>query len=68
MGQKRGKAPRIYVVQRYPGITQRVLSLEDATRIFERYQDERHIGRVYVPEDRVDEAQALMRQARSGST
>lgn len=62
MGQKRGKAPRIYVVQRYPGVSPKVLSLEDATRIFERYQDERHIARVYVPEDRVDEAQELMRR------
>jgi putative IMPACT (imprinted ancient) family translation regulator len=61
MGQKREKAPRIYVVQRQPGCLERVLSLEDATRIFERYQDERHIARVYVPEDRVDEAQAMMR-------
>ncbi len=63
MGQKRGRAPGIYVVQRYPGVAQRVLSLEDATRIFERYQDERHIARVYVPEDRVDEAQRLMLRA-----
>ena len=62
MGQKREKAPRIYVVQRQPGCLERVLSLEDATRIFERYQDERHIARVYVPEDRVDEAQAMMRK------
>lgn len=61
MGQKREKAPRIYVVQRQPGCAERVVSLEDATRIFERYQDERHIARVYVPEQRVDEAQALMR-------
>ncbi len=63
MGQKRGKAPRIYVVQRQPGCAERVLSLEDATRIFERYQDERHIARVYVPEDRVEEAQRLVRGA-----
>lgn len=61
MGQKRGKAPRIYVVQRQPGCVARVLSLEDATRVFERYQDERHIARIYVPEDEVDAAQALMR-------
>ena len=61
MGQKRGKAPRIYVVQRQPGCVERVLSLEDATRVFERYQDERHIARIYVPEDRVEAAQALMR-------
>lgn len=62
MGQKREKAPRIYVVQRQPGCAERVVSLEDATRIFERYQDERHIARVYVPEERVVEAQDLMRR------
>ncbi len=61
MGQKRGKAPRIYVVQRQPGCRERVLSLEDATRVFERYQDERHIARVYVPEDRVEQAQEAIR-------
>lgn len=61
MGRKRERAPRIYVVQRGPGLGERVMTLEDATRIFVRYQDARHITRVYVPEDRVDEAQRLVR-------
>lgn len=60
IGQKREGAPRIYVIQRFPGISPRVLPLEDATRIFERYHDERQISRIYVAEDRVDEAQALI--------
>ena len=32
----------------------------EATRVFERYQDERHIGRVYVPEDQVELAQRVV--------
>jgi HD superfamily phosphohydrolase len=63
MGQKREKAPRIYVIQRAPGLDERVMPLERATQVFTRYQDERHIARIYVPEDRVVEAQALIRRA-----
>lgn len=61
MGRKRERAPRIYVIQRAPGVQERATPLEDATRIFDRYQDERHIARVYVPESRVEEAQRLVR-------
>jgi hypothetical protein len=61
IGQKREGAPRIYVIDRSPGRDERAAPLEDATRVFERYQDERHIARVYVPEDRVDAAQAIIR-------
>jgi hypothetical protein len=60
MGRKRERAPVIYVVQRAPGVRERATPLQAATRIFDRYQDERHIARVYVPEDRVDEAQKLV--------
>ncbi len=63
MGQKREGAPPIYVVNRAPGQSNRTISLEDATRVFVRYQDERHIARVYVPEDRVEEAQRLIERA-----
>lgn len=61
MGQKRERAPGIWVVDRAPGRNVRARPLEDASRVFERYQDERHIARVYVPEDRVEAAQALIR-------
>ncbi len=61
MGQKREGAPSIYVIDRAPGVTARAKQLQDATRVFERYQDERHIARVYVAEDRVNEAQAIIR-------
>jgi hypothetical protein len=63
IGQKREGAPRIYVIDRAPGRDERATALEDATRVFERYQDERHIARVYVAEDRVDEAQRIVRGA-----
>lgn len=62
MGKKRERAPAIYVKQRLPGVGERTLTLQDATRIFERYQDARHIARLYVPEDRVDEAQERLRR------
>ncbi len=62
IGQKREGAPPIYVLDRAPGRRERATALEDATRVFERYQDERHIARIYVPEDRVDEAQAIIGQ------
>ncbi|MCB9746536.1 MAG: HD domain-containing protein [Alphaproteobacteria bacterium] len=47
-GQKRGGAPPIYVIDetRPPG--EQVTGIEEATGIFERYQDERCIARVYV--------------------
>ena len=61
MGQKREKAPPIYVVQRGLGVEDRVQPLDRATRVFERYQDERHIARVYVPEDRLEEAFRVVR-------
>ena len=61
MGQKRERAPGIWVVDRAPGRNVRARPLEDASRVFERYQDERHIARVYVPEDKVEAAQALIR-------
>ena len=51
------------MLDRAPGRPERATPLEDATRVFERYQDERHIARIYVPEERVEEAQALIRDA-----
>jgi HD superfamily phosphohydrolase len=64
MGRKREGAPRIAVVQRSPGTRVRVMPLENATRIFERYQDERHIARLYVGEDVLPRARALVESVR----
>jgi HD superfamily phosphohydrolase len=61
MGHKRTLAPPIRVIHREPGIREWVAPLHEATRVFDRYQDERHISRLYVPEDQVDLAQALLR-------
>jgi hypothetical protein len=61
MGQKREGAPPIYVIDRSPGRVERAMTLQTATRVFERYQDERHIARVYVAEGDVERAQGIAR-------
>ena len=58
-GQRKHGLPPIYVVDRHrsPG---HVEPVDEATGIFERYQDERCVGRVYVrPEDRAAAIEAL---------
>lgn len=52
-GQKRQRAPAIYVVQRGAiGAPTTASPLADATRVFQRYADARRIARLYVaPED-----------------
>jgi hypothetical protein len=58
-GQRKAGMPPIYVVDRHqnPGHVQPV---EEATGVFERYQNERCVGRLYVrPEDRVAALAAL---------
>ena len=60
MGKKRERAPRIYVVDRSPGQPRRVAPLEESTAIFARYQEARHITRLYVADDDVERAQALL--------
>ena len=47
-GQKREGAPSIFVIDDAIQGHREVSPLEDATAIFERYQDERRISRVYV--------------------
>jgi HD superfamily phosphohydrolase len=59
IGRKRERAPGIMVIQRAPGTRPRAMPLERATKIFERYQDERHIARVYVHEDALERARAI---------
>jgi HD superfamily phosphohydrolase len=60
MGKKRESAPRIWVVDRSPGARLRVAPLEDATAIFARYQEARHITRLYVSEGEVALAQRVL--------
>lgn len=60
MGKKRESAPRIWVIDRSPGSRETRTPLEDATAIFQRYQDARHITRLYVHEDLVARARELL--------
>ena len=60
MGKKRERAPRIYVVDRSPGQPRRIAPLEESTAIFARYQEARHITRLYVADDDVERARALL--------
>ncbi len=60
MGKKRERAPRIYVVDRSPGQRARVAPLEESTKIFGRYQEARHITRLYVSEADESRARALL--------
>jgi len=47
-GQKRETAPPIYVVDGSSTAAHPVVPLDQATAVFERYQDERRISRLYV--------------------
>lgn len=63
VGAKRRTAPEIYVLERIPGEpVERVRSLTEASQVFERYADDRVIGRLYVPPDQRDRAVALLRE------
>lgn len=63
MGKKRESAPRIWVIDRSPGSRGKITPLEDATAIFARYQEARHITRLYVNETDV----ALAREVLDGA-
>lgn len=58
-GPKAG-VPPIYVLDRPRGLPEQVLPLDQATSVFERYQDEHCIARLYVPRREVDRASALL--------
>ncbi|RME26041.1 MAG: HD domain-containing protein [Deltaproteobacteria bacterium] len=58
-GPKTG-APPIYVLDRPRGLPSRVIPLQEATRIFDRYQDEHTIARLYVPPERIEVARGLV--------
>ena len=60
MGKKRETAPRIWVVDRSPGARQTITPLESATAIFARYQEARHITRLYVSDGDLEKATALL--------
>ena len=60
-----GKDPKpgtatIHVIDRPRGLPERVIPLGRATTIFERYQDEHCISRLYVPRREVDRAGVLL--------
>lgn len=58
-GPKQGTPP-LYVLDRPRGLPERVIPLKEATRIFDRYQDEHFIQRLYVPREQWDEAGAVL--------
>lgn len=60
MGKKRERAPRIWVIDRSPGSRGQITPLEDATAIFARYQEARHIARLYVSEVDVERARVVL--------
>lgn len=60
MGKKRESAPRIWVVDRSPGARQTITALQSATDIFARYQEARHITRLYVSDADLERAKTLL--------
>ena len=54
------ETPPIYVLDRGHGRLDRAVLLHEATELFHRYQDERCIGRLYVPGEDVLEARAML--------
>ncbi len=61
-GQKRATAPPIFVIDDSPGVLRTVRPLQEATRIFQRYEDERQIARLYVDPDHVTTARGVLEQ------
>ena len=57
-GQKRSSAPPIFVTGGLSG--ESVTPLREATAIFDRYQDERRISRVYVAPENLQRAKAAL--------
>jgi HD superfamily phosphohydrolase len=53
----------ILVVQRSPGVPQKIRSLSESTKVFEHYREARHIARLYVAPEAVELAQRLFREA-----
>lgn len=59
VGRKRRSAPSIYVVHDERNAT----PLGEATGVFDRYAEDRCIGRLYVDPDDLDKAKALIRRS-----
>ncbi|MEM6925690.1 MAG: HD domain-containing protein [Myxococcota bacterium] len=60
-GAKRREAHPIYVLERTKGMpVERVRPLAQVSEVFERYADERVIGRIYVDPDHLDKARAVI--------
>lgn len=61
IGQKRERAPGIYVIDAMPASPRhRVSTLAEATDVFHRYADARRISRLYVAPEHVDRARDLL--------
>ncbi len=61
-GQRKPGMPPLYVVNRQ-GYDKRVVPMDEATGIFERYQDERCVGRLYVDKPNKAAARAVIDKA-----
>ncbi|MBW1878405.1 MAG: HD domain-containing protein [Deltaproteobacteria bacterium] len=60
-GQKRERAPQIYVLERMPGLpVENVHGLQEASKVFQRYADARRIARLYVRPEEVGEARGVL--------
>jgi HD superfamily phosphohydrolase len=59
MGKREAHAPPIYVLDRSRP-DEAPLELESATAIFDRYADERRIGRIYVADEDLPRARAVL--------
>lgn len=61
VGRKRSAAPEIFVLERMPDQpVERVRRLSEASVVFERYAEDRVIGRLYVAPEQADRAAALL--------
>lgn len=58
-GLKAGLPP-IYVIDHPRGLPTRVIPMNQATSIFDRYRDEHCIHRLYVPRENLERATALL--------
>ena len=62
VGSKRKAAPEIFVLERMPmGPVEEVQTLNEASLVFERYAEERVIGRLYVPPEDLERATGIVR-------
>ena len=65
VGKKRKEAPPIYVIHEGRGRDPRVDLLEHATHIFQRYQEERRISRIYVSPEHREQAESILASIRA---